>query len=858
MSIFPKMSIGDVDQYMKRNALIGVILLGSLGLLLVLMSLMTGTIRTSQEKVFIAISALLTVAGFGAIPLLHRGWNTFATGVVYGVNLLFALTAAATQDNFGWPSFVYAIVSSSLLILISMPVSSRKWSMRAALVILIAILVIEWLDPPFRIVPRPGSYSGVVVFTIIFTIAFGFLASSRTWGAGGQVDPYKARLTALVMGVSGILYNVFGFYLLTRGMNNWQFFVTFGFTVLYTISGLFSLAVTRISLERGFLLRGISILFIVNLLPSLSASIVFQDIGYLAAAYILVSSVILIFEVFPSHSRPWLIITTIAAMVLAVYSGWSDFSFQMVLTEMQTFFPVAIGFVMISFAAIAIRQAAVGNIRTRLILIFFVIGLIPAIIVALIGSLMSTSQVFGMFTASLDEMARQNIRDNARSTASQIEIYLDHNPQLDVSDLIALERNQTLADISVQPVGETGYTAVFDSQGITHFHVNPAIVGTDMSTLADPFPDFWAIFEASLDGANSEGYYDWEDADGVIRPKFMAIRPVGNTPLRVAATTYLDEFEQYAVAISSEMDRVETQILRTIIISSVIVMLLVVGASVYMANRFTAPILEMENASARVMAGDWDAIQSSEAQDEFGALSRTLYAMTQRQRELLETLEQRVINRTRALEISTEVARRLSTILDQELLFKEVVEQLQIAFDYYHVHIYLFDEVEEMFVMVEGTGDAGRQMVARGHRIPRGEGIVGRAGNHNQVILVSNVHQENGWIPNPQLPETKSEVAVPITIGEDVLGVLDVQQNAYDGLGDADANLLLSIASQVAIALQNARAYRQAQEQARHEALIAEIGQRIQSTQAIDEALQVAVRELGRALGAETRISLGP
>jgi GAF domain-containing protein len=227
--------------------------------------------------------------------------------------------------------------------------------------------------------------------------------------------------------------------------------------------------------------------------------------------------------------------------------------------------------------------------------------------------------------------------------------------------------------------------------------------------------------------------------------------------------------------------------------------------------------------------------------------------MTIRLRELIAGLE----GRTRALETSTQVSRRLSTILDQEQLVTEVVQQVQTAFGYYHAHIYLIDEASQDLVMAGGTGQAGQMMLASGHRIPWGKGLTGRAAATNSLVLVPDVSQEKGWLPNPLLPETKSEVAAPIAMGERVLGVLDVQHNVIGGLDEADADLLQSIAGQVAIALQNIRLFVEAQQRAEHQTLVNLIAQRIQNTTTVEDALQVAVRELGRAVEAgETSVRL--
>jgi putative methionine-R-sulfoxide reductase with GAF domain len=236
--------------------------------------------------------------------------------------------------------------------------------------------------------------------------------------------------------------------------------------------------------------------------------------------------------------------------------------------------------------------------------------------------------------------------------------------------------------------------------------------------------------------------------------------------------------------------------------------------------------------------------------DELTALARSFNQLTRELSLLYQNLEQQVAERTQALTASFQVSQRLATILDPQALAFSVVDEVKNAFGYYHVHIYLFDDTHENLIMVGGTGEPGEIMLQRGHKIPRGKGLVGRASEINQVILVEDTSEDPGWLPNPLLPETQSEVAVPIASGENVLGVLDVQENHKNGFSSQAVELLQAIANQTAIAVQNTRLYTMAQRKAENETRASLISQRIQSATTIESVLQVALRDLSEALNA--------
>lgn len=265
----------------------------------------------------------------------------------------------------------------------------------------------------------------------------------------------------------------------------------------------------------------------------------------------------------------------------------------------------------------------------------------------------------------------------------------------------------------------------------------------------------------------------------------------------------------------------------------------VLAASGWLAVRATGAVQEMV---ARMQASE---AEVAVARDELGALN--------------EELEARVVARTRALALSSEVSRRLSTILDRRQLVDEIVNQLRQAFNYYHVHVYLLGENGTDMVLAGGTGEVGAIMLERGHKLSLEQGLVGRAATTRLPVLAADVHQEPAWYPNPLLPQTKSEVAVPIMLGEELLGVLDVQLDREGGLGAEDVDLLTSIANQAAVGLQNARLYEAAQREADRQVLLNTITQRIQSTTSVEEALQVAVREIGHVVpGQAAAVRLQP
>ncbi len=169
--------------------------------------------------------------------------------------------------------------------------------------------------------------------------------------------------------------------------------------------------------------------------------------------------------------------------------------------------------------------------------------------------------------------------------------------------------------------------------------------------------------------------------------------------------------------------------------------------------------------------------------------------------------------RAAELETVAKLSMIVSSILDPQKLLKVFVDQAKREFVLYHVHIYLLDETQQVLILSAGSGDIGQKMVAEKWQIPidREQSLVAKAARERQGVIVNDIRSEPDFLPNVYLPNTKSEMAVPLLVGENISGVLDVQSDEINHFSEEDLSIQTTLAAQVAIALQNSMLYANAQ-----------------------------------------------
>lgn len=256
-----------------------------------------------------------------------------------------------------------------------------------------------------------------------------------------------------------------------------------------------------------------------------------------------------------------------------------------------------------------------------------------------------------------------------------------------------------------------------------------------------------------------------------------------------------------------QIGRIQRNARLTLIIGLVVVLVIGSALTYLFARNISGRTQRLLAAARQLEIGNLGVRADISGSDEFSRMGQTFNDMAEQLQDLVGGLERRVAERTRDLTITAEIGQAVTTLRDPRDLMDEIVELIRSRFGYYHAQVFLVDDAGEMAELVASTGTAGRELLTRRHALPVGsQSVIGQVTANNEPIVALDTGA-SGVIhrPNPLLPDTRSEMALPMRIGARVIGALDVQSVAPNAFDEDVVAVFQIMADQLAIALDNAR-----------------------------------------------------
>ncbi len=346
-------------------------------------------------------------------------------------------------------------------------------------------------------------------------------------------------------------------------------------------------------------------------------------------------------------------------------------------------------------------------------------------------------------------------------------------------------------------------------------------------------------------------------------PQFeSAIRNLPSTPFFTSADTAFTEPVQGAMLSLStrpwkvaivqpvSISQAPIQQLSRIIIVVALVTSFILGTGTLIVSRsITIPVSRLTQTAEQILAGNLKAKVSINSQDELGTLAATLNDMSAQLDQTLSGLEGTIANRTADLQQRSQeleqrttemeaitlrserraaqllavssVASAIANIQSLDELLPRVAEVISTQFDFYHVGIFLNDASNTYAVLRATNSEGGQRMLARSHRLKIGEvGIVGAVAATGRPRIALDTGEDAAFFNNPDLPTTRSEMALPLRSGTKVIGVLDVQSTEANAFSDEDIEIISILSDQVSTAIRNAQLFEEGQRAANETQLL--------------------------------------
>ncbi len=291
----------------------------------------------------------------------------------------------------------------------------------------------------------------------------------------------------------------------------------------------------------------------------------------------------------------------------------------------------------------------------------------------------------------------------------------------------------------------------------------------------------------------------------------------------IGSSIWLPRLEAYLVLEQATAEALAATIPGVIVNISltVVVLAIAISTAIFFSRNISEPIRTLSQSTAKITRGELNYIEPIRREDEIGELSKSLSQMTDQLFKSTANLENIVADRTKALQqranylqATSQISHAITAIHNLDELLTSVTHLISESFGFYHVGIFIVDERREFAVLRAANSEGGWRMLAREHKLRVGEqGIVGFVTQTGQARIQQQVEGEDSvYYHNPDLPMTKSEMALPLRIGNEILGALDVQSTQETAFSDEDVSVLQVLAESVAVAIQNTRLFQQLQE----------------------------------------------
>jgi len=391
-----------------------------------------------------------------------------------------------------------------------------------------------------------------------------------------------------------------------------------------------------------------------------------------------------------------------------------------------------------------------------------------------------------------------------------------------------IQLSRITEQVSSLKIGQTGYAFMLDDAGriISMPDAGYAMFGINRDELApeeffkqtvmgEGSDELNALTNRMTAGGNGLNIIQ---VNGV--ETYISYAPIKSNGYNLALVVPVAEMQTAIVAARNET-RSQIQIslwLAAVILIGLLSFALVISLAI--SQVISAPVIRLTETANEIVAGDLDAQATVISHDETGRLAAAFNTMTARLRAALIGLEQRVAERTAELELANEgnerrakqfesiskVSSTISSTRNLDNLLPQITSIISNEFGFYHVGIFLLDTAREYAILSAANSEGGRMMLERSHRLKVGEtGLVGFVTSTGKPRVALDTGSDAIFFNNPDLPETRSEITLPLRVGEEIIGALDVQSVEPNAFNQEDIQILSTLADQVSIAIENAR-----------------------------------------------------